>query len=515
LNRPAKSVILVVKHIEKGVTVLGKKFILRKLLESLQAVAPISLIIIILSIIVKVPFTLILSFIVGDILLIIGLTLFSIGSYQSMVTIAESIGEYIVKKRKLWFFIGIAFLVGFLITVAEPALWVLADQVKTVVIEPVIILSVAIGVGIFVIIALLRILLQFKLRQLILVSYGLLFVVAIIVHLINPEFIPLAFDSGGVTTGPMAVPFIMSLGYGISKARGDKSSEEDSFGLIGVASIGPILAVLILGLFNSPTTPVLDTSTTFFGYLIANTIQMAIAILPFILFFVIFHLTVFKFRKAKVIKIIIAFIYTYIGLVLFLTGANAGLVNMGHYLGSFLAGTNFAWVLIPLGMIFGFTVVAAEPSVITLNRQVEEVSAGAINRKFMMGSLSIGVSIAVGLALLRVLTGLSIWWILAPGYAIALGLMFLTPRIFSSIAFDSGGAVSGAMTSAFLIPFALGAAEEIGTNILLDAFGLVAFVAMTPLITIQLLGLVYKVKLRRIKSTEKDDEIMDLSEVKS
>lgn len=494
---------------------MGKKLIYMKLMESIQAVAPISLIIVVLSIIIQVPLNLIFNFIIGNLLLIIGLTLFSIGSYQSMVAIAASIGEYLVKRRKLAFFIGIAFLVGFLITVSEPALWVLADQVKAVIIEPVIILSIAIGVGIFIIIALLRILFQFQLRILIMFSYGLLFIIAIIVHLINPEFIPLAFDSGGVTTGPMAVPFIMSLGYGISKARGDKFSEEDSFGLIGVASIGPILAVLMLGLFNSPSAPVLDSSTTFLGYLVANIVQMAIAILPFIIFFLVFQIFVFKFSQTKVIKIFIAFFYTYIGLVLFLTGANAGLVNMGYYMGGYFAGTNFAWILIPIGMIFGFTIVFAEPSVIGLNRQVEEVSAGAINRKFMMTSLSIGVSIAVGLSLTRVLTGMSIWWILGPGYILALGLMFITPKIFSSIAFDSGGAVSGAMTSAFLMPYALGAAQALGSNILLDAFGLVAFVAMTPLITVQLLGLIYKVKLKKVKSTTSDDEIINLNEVKS
>lgn len=479
-----------------------------------MAVTPISIIIIILSIILRLPLNLFFNFFIGNIFLVLGLTLFSIGSQHSTVAIAESIGEYVVKRKKLWFFIFIAFLVGFLITVAEPALWVLADQVKSVVIEPVMILSVAAGVGFFLIIALLRILFQFQLRILILISYGILFILAVIVTTVNPEFIPLSFDSGGVTTGPMAVPFIMSLGFGISKSRGDKSSDEDSFGLIGVASIGPILSVLVLGLFNSPTIPSLDTSTTFFEYLVLYIIQMAIAIVPFILFFLVFHIFVFKFSKSKVIKISITFFYTYVGLVLFLTGANAGLVNIGNYIGGFFGNKGFAWILIPLGMVFGFTIVAAEPSVITLNRQVEEVSAGAINRKFMMASLSIGVSLAVGLAMLRVLTGISIWWIIFPGYTLALALMFFTPKIFSSIAFDSGGAVSGAMTSAFLIPFALGAAEVSGANILLDAFGLVALVAMTPLITIQLLGFIYKVKSEKIRPVPEDDEIIELSEVK-
>jgi hypothetical protein len=490
---------------------LGVKIILGKLLESIKATLPISVIILGVSLIIQIDTPLIISFIIGDILLILGLTLFSIGSSASMVSIAESIGIYIVKKRSLWIYILVAFLVGFMITIAEPALWVLADQFKTVVTEPVLIFSVSVGVGSFVVLALLRILTQFRLSTLFMISYFILFLVAIIVAQFNPEFIPVAFDSGGVTTGPMAVPFIMALGFGISKSRGDRASEEDSFGLIGVASIGPILSVLILGLFYEPVIPISDTSTTFMEYLVMNLIQMAIAILPFVLFFTIFQLIAFKLNKKRVITILIAFVYTYVGLVLFLTGANAGLVNIGHAIGNYFANLDFNWILIPLGMIFGFTIVAAEPSVVALNRQVEEVSAGAISRKFMMASLSVGVSIAIGLAILRVITGISIFYILIPGYILAIVLTQFTPKIFSSIAFDSGGAVSGAMTSAFLMPFALGASSTLGTNILLDAFGLVAFVAMTPLITIQLLGLIYKMKQQKIQVTDIDDDIMDLS----
>jgi len=493
---------------------LGKKIILGKFIDSAKAVLPISIVILIVCLIIGVEPVYLLNFIVGDILLIIGLAFFTIGSVASTVTIAEQIGEYIVKRRKLWLFMMVAFFVGFMITVAEPALWVLADQFKVVVSQPMMILSVALGVGVFVCLALLRILKQFKLSTLFIISYAVLFMIAGIISYINPGFIPIAFDAGGVTTGPMAVPFIMALGLGISKIRGDKSSEEDSFGLIGIASIGPILSVLVLGLFYEPAIPVSDTATSFMEYLVINLIQMAIAILPFVLFFAVFQCIAFKMNRKRVIQIMIAFVYTYIGLVLFLTGANAGLVNIGTFIGHHIAGLSYHWILVPIGMVFGFLVVAAEPSVIALNRQVETVSAGAISRKFMMISLSVGVSIAIGLACLRVLTGLSIWWILLPGYLIAVTLTKFTPTIFSSIAFDSGGAVSGAMTSAFLMPFALGASATIGTNVLLDAFGLVAFVAMAPLITIQLLGLFYKAKVKAILSQADDSDIMDLKEVK-
>lgn len=493
---------------------MGLKFILGKLKESLSAVTPISITIIIISLIIGAPSILIINFCIGAVFLIIGLTLFSIGSHQSTVALAESIGEYIVKKRKLWFFILIAFLVGLFITAAEPNLWVLADQVKTVISEPIMILFVAFGIGSFFTLAVLRILFQISLRNLIFITYSLVIIFAIIVYIVSPEFVSLAFDSGGGATGPMAVPFILSLGYGISKARGDKSSEDDSFGLIGIAAIGPIVAVLFLGLFKTPATPELDLSTTFFGYFLQSLVQMAIAVLPFIAFFLIFHFFVFNYKKSKVIKILIAFIYTYIGLVLFLTGANAGLVNIGHYIGTHLALSGYTWTLIPIGMLFGFTIVSAEPSVITLNHQVEEVTAGAINRKFMMIAMSVGVSVAIGLAMLRVLTGISILWFLIPGYAIALGLSFLTPKIFTSIAFDSGSAASGALTTAFLTPFAFGSADVLNANVLLDAFGLITFVVMAPLITIQLLGIVYKFKLKKIKMILENDEVIDLSEVK-
>ncbi len=494
---------------------MGKKILLGKLLESAKVILPISIIVLIVGLSIGIEPHFILNFIFGALLLIIGLSFFSIGSLFSMVAIAESIGEYIIRRRNLTIFILVAFLVGFMITIAEPALWVLADQFKSVVKEPILILSVSIGVGIFVIVALLRILTQFRLNTLFMIAYAILFMIAIALSIVNPSFIPIAFDSGGVTTGPMAVPFIMALGFGIARTRGDKFSDEDSFGLIGVASIGPIIAVLFLGFFYEPVSPVNDFQTNFLGYFIQNLIQMAIAILPFLLFFIIFQLIAFKMNKKRVIKIFIAFLYTYVGLVLFLTGANAGLVNMGYRIGVYFASLEVNWIMVPLGMIFGFTIVAAEPSVIALNRQVETVSAGAISKKFMMASLSIGVSIAIGLACIRVLTGLSIWWILLPGYTLAISLTFITPKIFSSIAFDSGGAVSGAMTSAFLVPFAIGAANALGSNVLMDAFGLVAFVALAPLITIQILGLIYRIRMKRTFKQEDESDIINLKEVKS
>lgn len=465
-----------------------------KLKESAIAILPVSVVILVISLLIGVESNDIINFGLGVVLLIFGLAIFQIGAFASTVSIAEDIGVFITKRKKLGLFILVAFLVGFMITVAEPALWVLGDQFKAVIPQTVLILAVALGVGLFVIIALVRILFQVSIRTLFVVSYGLLFIIAFIVSLTSPDFIPIAFDSGGVTTGPMAVPFIMALGFGISHARGDKASELDSFGLIGIASIGPIISVLILGLFYQPGTPVIDTSSTMLDYFLSNLVQMAIAIAPFILFFIVFQLFAFKLSKNRVIKIFVAFFYTYAGLVLFLTGANGGLVNIGGYIGAYFA-EKLPFILVPLGMVFGFMVVSAEPSVVALNHQVEEVSAGTISRKLMMIALSTGVALAIGLALIRVITGISIWWIILPGYILALGLTFVSPPIFSFIAFDSGGAVSGAMTSAFLMPLAVGAANAVpGANPLTDAFGLVALVAMAPLITIQIIGIIFKRK---------------------
>lgn len=481
-----------------------------KIKESAVAILPVSAIILIISLSIGVDTDDILHFAIGVLLLILGLAIFQIGAFASMVSIAEDIGIYITKRKKLGLFIVIAFLVGFMITIAEPALWVLGDQFKAVIPQSILIFAVAIGVGFFVILALVRILFQVPLRALFIGSYGVLFIIAIAVSMSSPDFIPIAFDSGGVTTGPMAVPFIMALGFGISHARGDRASELDAFGLIGIASIGPILSVLILGLFYQPSAPMVDTSSTLLDYFLSNLIQMAIAILPFILFFVVFQLVAFKLSKNRVIKIFVAFFYTYIGLVLFLTGANGGLVNIGGYIGAYFA-ENLVMFLIPIGMVFGFMVVSAEPSVVALNHQVEEVSAGAISRKLMMIALSSGVALAIGFALLRVVTGISIWWIILPGYVLALSLTFVSPPIFTYIAFDSGGAVSGAMTSAFLMPLALGASSAIeGSNPLTDAFGLVALVALAPLITIQILGIIAKRKTAHREVVSVEDEIIDL-----
>ena len=320
------------------------------------------------------------------------------------------------------------------------------------------------------------------------------------------EFVSVAFDSGGVTTGPITVPFIMALGVGLASIRGDSDAQDDSFGLVALCSIGPVLAVLLLGIFYSGgdagytqiAVPELEDTRQVaaeFVHALPDYIREVVsALLPVIAFCAIFQLIFKRFHKIQLQKIGIGFLYTFVGLALFLTGVNVGFMSAGHYLGQQLALSGKSWILIPLGMLIGYFLVTAEPAVHVLNRQVETITNGGISQRAMMLSLSISVACSVGLAMLRVLTGISIYYILIPGYLIALTLTFFVPKIFTGIAFDSGGVASGPMTTTFLLPFSMGACEALGGNVLTDAFGIVAMVAMTPLLTIQTLGLLYRFK---------------------
>ncbi len=497
-----------------------------KIHESLSSVLPITLLVLLLSVtIVPVDLSTMSLFIVGALLLIVGMGLFTLGADMAMLPMGTHLGAYLTKKRNVGLMATVAFALGVLITMAEPDLTVLANQVQGVP-NMTLIMAVAVGVGLFLVVALLRILFGLKLSYILLGLYGLVFFLG---ALIKPEFVPMAFDSGGVTTGPMTVPFILALGMGVANVRGGKNAQDDSFGLVALCSVGPILAIMIISLFfphltnvpsESAAAVVGDTHELRSAYANGFPIYMkevAVALLPIIALFALFQIVALHLPKAEIKRMIVGLIYTYVGLVIFLTGVNIGFLPMGDYLGKNLAGSSMKWLLIPLGMVMGYLVVAAEPAVHVLNSQVEQVTSGAISKGVMMKTLAIGVSISVGLAMTRVLTGLSIWWFLVPGYAIALGLSFVTDPIFTAIAFDSGGVASGPMTAAFMLPLAMGACGAVGGNILKDAFGIVAMVAMTPLIAIQVLGVVYKLKTRHAPKTgeeaplsTQDEEIIDV-----
>ena len=352
-------------------------------------------------------------------------------------------------------------------------------------------------------IALLRMLFGIPLSWLLLVFYGMVFLLTLFVP---KDFLAVAFDSGGVTTGPMTVPFIMSFGVGIAAIRSDNHAADDSFGLVSLCSVGPIVAVLILGMIFNPgqteavseSIPIIDNTVDlwrmFTGGLPTYIKEMAVSLFPIVFFFGVFQMISRDINKNALIKIGIGLVYTYVGLVLFLTGVNVGFMPAGNYLGQTLAGLPYAWIIVPIGMIIGYFIVLAEPAVFVLTKQVEEMTSGAISAKAMGTSLSVGVSVSVGIAMIRVLTGISIMWFIIPGYAIALILTFFVPKIFTAIAFDSGGVASGPMTATFLLPLAMGACQALGGNIITDAFGIVAMVAMTPLITIQVMGMAFRIR---------------------
>ena len=476
-----------------------------KLIESLGAVLPIVGIVLLLAVtIAPIPNSILLSYLFGGVLLVAGMTFFSLGAELAMESMGQHMGASLTKTRSVKLILGTGFFLGVLITVSEPDLQVLANQVQSIP-NAVLILSVAGGVGLFLVLGLLRTLLAIPLRKLLLLFYG----IVLLLTLLSPgDFLAVAFDAGGVTTGPMTVPFIMSFGIGISAIRSDDKAADDSFGLISLCSIGPVIAVLLLGLIYRPdsasyTAPAMpraadsvEMATMFVRYFPTYIKEIAVSLLPIAALFGLFQLFLLKLRKGTLLRILVGLVYTYVGLVLFLTGVNAGFMPAGLYLGQTLTQLSIRWIIIPIGMIIGYFIVKAEPAVYVLMKQVEELTSGAISGITLQKTLSVGVAVSVGLAMLRVLTGISILWLIIPGYLLALALTFAVPEMFTGIAFDSGGVASGPMTATFLLPFATGACLSLGGNIVTDAFGVVAMVAMTPLIAIQLLGVVYVLRAK-------------------
>ena len=500
-----------------------------KISESLSAVLPITGIVLMLSVFL-IPMELgsVVMFLTGALMLIVGMGFFQLGAEMAMTPIGEGVGVQISKMQKLLTVLLTGFLMGVIITVSEPDLQVLAGQVPSVPNE-VLILTVALGVGFFLALAIVRIRYKISLSMLLIVCYLVLILVSMFVP---KEFLAVAFDSGGVTTGPMTVPFIMAMGVGLASMRSDKNAANDSFGLVALSSVGPILAVLILGCFFKPTeaaytlTDVATVVTTqdvarvFAQGLPLYAKEVLISLVPILWVFLIFQWMTHRYHGVQIKRIVIGFGYTYIGLVLFLCGANVGFAPVGAYLGKELAAVSFRWILVPIGALIGYYIVKAEPAIQVLNHQVEAVTNGAISVKMMNRCMQIGVAASVGLAMLRVLTGISIQWFVIPGYIIALVLSRMVPDIFIGIAFDSGGVASGPMTSTFLLPLSIGVCEALGGNLMTDAFGVVALVALTPLIAIQLMGLVYKAKTaKRAQSVpaaiaDDCDMIVDLEEGK-
>ncbi|HHT57513.1 DUF1538 domain-containing protein [Herbinix luporum] len=484
-----------------------KKLLLSKFKEAALSVLPIIIIVAILNFTVA-PMSLynMMLFLISAFVMILGIALFNLGVDISLMPIGENIGAALVKSKNLIFIIFLTFLIGVFVTVAEPDLFVLAGQINGVP-DAFIIMAVALGVGLALILAFLRILFQIKLSYILMACYAIAFILSAFTE---KNFLSIAFESGAVTTGPIMVPFIMALGLGLASVRGDKTSEEDSFGLISLCLIGPIITVMILGMFFNPTggsaltLPEINSISNIIRLFLINIPeymrQVALALFPMLLLFSIYQVTKLHLSKKNILRITIGTIYTFVGLVLFLLSVNIGFMPAGYLLGNTLVQNIPTWVLVLIGLIMGYFVVAAEPAVFVLKEQVEEVTEGSISAKAMGLGLSLGVGVSVALSMIRVITGISILYFVIPGYLIALILTFIVPPLFTSIAFDSGAVASGPLAATFLLPFAIGASEALGGNIYSDAFGIVALIAMTPVITLQLFGLTYVIKLRKIQN---------------
>ncbi len=486
-------------------------------MEALGSVMPIALIVLILSVTcIPIDAGVLVMFILGTILLIMGMSFFTVGSGISMEPLGDGIGKSLSKNKKIIIPLIICFVLGFFITVSEPDLQVLAEQVPTIP-NTMLIVCVGVGVGVFLSVSLIRNKKDLSLRSLLILFYA---IIIGITFFAPKEFIPTAFDSGGVTTGPITVPFIMALGAGLAANKKGKHTGEHSFGLVALCSIGPILSVLLLSIFYKP-----QPATS--GYKIPNVLttveafkqfthalpmyaeEIFVAFIPIVLLFLIFQIITRKLHIHNIIKMSVGFLYTYIGLVLFLTGANVGFMPAGRLIGSMISNSSFSSMLIPIGMLMGYFVVSAEPAVHSLKRQVSEITNGAISQKSVGIALSIGVSISVGISMLRVITGIPILPFLIFGYTASLIISFFVPTIYTGIAFDSGGVASGPMTSTFILPFAVGACEAIGGNVMTDAFGIVALIAMAPLITIQTLGFyARRSRLSKIKKLHTEISMM-------
>ncbi len=473
--------------------------LLKKIKESTVSVVPVVAIVFLLNLTpwISLSQTDIITFLISSVFLILGIGLFNLGADLSMTPMGDHIGAGLTKLRKPAILLLVCFAMGILITVAEPDLSVLAGQVSEIINSTALILTIGIGVGLFLVFSIIKIIFKKPLSSMLMFFYMMLFAFTALISVIGSEaLIPLAFDSGGVTTGPITVPFIMALGVGIAATIGGKNSGENSFGLIALCSVGPMLAVLILGCLsdgNINFVPDYDSDNSFSGiiYTILNTSKdVLLALGLIVVFFAILQVICLKLPKNKLIQIAIGLAYTFLGLVIFLSAVHIGFMPIGYNLGQELGGNPALYIIV--SFVIGMVVVLAEPAVHVLNKQVEEITEGTVSRQSMMIALSIGVGASICLSAIRITFGFSILYYLIPGYLISLGLSFFVPGLYTAIAFDSGGVASGPLTSSFILPLAVGACVAINggsaSNVMTDAFGIVAMVAMAPLITIQILG---------------------------
>lgn len=492
--------------------------ILEKVKEACMSALPIALIILVLAFTVcPLPNDIFIAFAVGTLLLVVGLGLFSLGAEMSMERIGSHIGANLTRSRKIPIIAILSLVVGVLITISEPDLHVLAGYTGEQKFS--FIFAVAAGLGIFLVIAVMRIIFKIKFKYILTVGYGVILLLSVIAYFVNPTFLAIAFDAGGVTTGAMSVPFVMSIGAGIAAITSQNNEDDTSFGLMAVCSIGPIISILIMGLaggfenisYTPHALPQFLNSQQMGAAFVSAIPQIVkdvlMGLIPIIAFFLIYQFFTIRVNKKELAQIFIGAGYTFTGMVLFLVGVNVGFMPVGSYLGETFANMSHSWVVIPVGMIIGFCMTYAEPAVGVLNKQVEEATSGTIPPKVLPMAMALGVALSAGIAMTRALTGIPILPFLLIGYIAAVALSFYCPSLFTSIAFDAGGVASGVMAATFLLPLSIGVCavrDATPDMIMIDAFGTIALVAMAPTITIQVVGLIYKIKLSHSKT-----EILD------
>ncbi len=480
--------------------------------EVLFSVLPITIIVLILNFtLTPLDTPLLIRFIIGAILIILGLSVFLFGVDIGITPLGKHMGSFLTKTNKLWIVVITGIILGFFISVAEPDLHILAGQVDTVthglLSKMGMVIIVSVGIALMLSLGLIRIVFNFPLYKLLTILYFIIFLLALFT---SSGFLAISFDASGATTGALTVPFVLALALGVSSLKKDsKASEKDSFGLVGVTSTGAIIAVMIMSIFvsNDNISGSLDNNIVqsdsivapFINKLPHLLVEIFFALLPVLLIFLIFQIISFKLPKKAVIKILKGFLYTFVGLVLFLTGVNAGFMDVGNILGQRLASLDNMSYLVIIGFVLGLVTILAEPAVYVLTHQVETVTSGYVKRRVVLLALSIGVGIAVALSMLRIIVPeIQLWHYLLPGYIISIILSFFTPKLFVGIAFDSGGVASGPMTATFILAFAQGAAQALeGANVLVDGFGMIAMVALTPILALQTLGLIFKLKSSR------------------
>jgi len=469
------------------------------ILEVMYAILPIAIVTTLLQFtIIWIPIPLFLDFLLGLGMVAVGLILFLLGVHTGLLPVGEMIGSSLPKTGKVWLVFLFSFILGFAVTVAEPDVWVLAGYVDLasggVIPRMVLILTVAVGLGIFVLISMIRIITDISINYFLISGYIIIFIMAFLPSA-NESMIPISFDAGGVTTGPMAVPFILAFGVGVASVLKSRTSSQDGFGLVALASIGPIIAVLILGMaYPVPADIEMATKTDSYTFL-GTLMEVALALSPLVLFFIFFQFYMLKLKAKQVGILFIGIALTLLGMTFFLHGVHSGFQPAGTAMGRNLGQLSYSWIIIPIGFILGFVATFAEPAVRVLNEEVDKVSSGYIPKKVMLLTISIGVSISVALAMSRIIFGIELMYILVPGYILALSMIFFSSREFTSIAFDAGGVATGPMTVTFIVAIALGfSGVQEGSNPLIEGFGMISLVALAPILSVLTLGVLYGAK---------------------